>query len=149
MTVETPDLADEDAIRTLIEYWVEAALAKDLDAVMGCYTPDVVAFDAISALRFSGARAYRTHWESCLSFAPEGETIMEVHDLSTQVSGDVAFSHYLSRCGCSDETGEMKAGWMRATVCCRKVDGKWLIAHEHYSAPFDPQSGKALYDLEP
>ena len=25
----------------------------------------------------------------------------------------------------------------------------WRIAHEHFSAPFDPESGKALFDLEP
>jgi hypothetical protein len=24
-----------------------------------------------------------------------------------------------------------------------------MIVHEHFSAPFDPQSGKALLDLEP
>ena len=38
---------------------------------------------------------------------------------------------------------------MRATVCFRKTGRAWRIVHEHFSAPFDPESGKALFDLEP
>jgi hypothetical protein len=38
---------------------------------------------------------------------------------------------------------------MRVTVCFRNTEGTWMIVHEHFSAPFDPQSGKALLDLEP
>jgi ketosteroid isomerase-like protein len=38
---------------------------------------------------------------------------------------------------------------MRATVCCRNAGGRWRIAHEHFSAPFDMESGKALLGLEP
>jgi len=31
----------------------------------------------------------------------------------------------------------------------RKIDGTWLVAHEHSSVPFDPESGMAALDLEP
>jgi hypothetical protein len=30
-----------------------------------------------------------------------------------------------------------------------KTNGKWMIVHEHFSAPFDPESGKSLLNLEP
>jgi ketosteroid isomerase-like protein len=60
----------------------------------------------------------------------------------------VAFSHYLTRCG-AIENGEEKASWMRVTVGYRKTNGKWIIVHEHFSAPFDMESGKALFDLKP
>jgi ketosteroid isomerase-like protein len=39
--------------------------------------------------------------------------------------------------------------WMRATVCYRKLHGKWMVVHEHWSAPSDIESGKALLDLQP
>jgi ketosteroid isomerase-like protein len=39
--------------------------------------------------------------------------------------------------------------WWRATVCCRKVDGPWMVVHEHASAPFDAETGRASLDLEP
>jgi hypothetical protein len=31
----------------------------------------------------------------------------------------------------------------------RKIDGNWLIVHDHVSVPIDRQSGKALLNLEP
>jgi ketosteroid isomerase-like protein len=35
------------------------------------------------------------------------------------------------------------------TMGLRRVDGRWLIAHEHMSDPFDPDSGMALTHLTP
>ena len=39
--------------------------------------------------------------------------------------------------------------WIRATLCYRKIDGKWMVTHEHVSVPFDPESGQASLDLKP
>ena len=39
--------------------------------------------------------------------------------------------------------------WNRATLCFRKIDGKWRIMHEHDSVPFDPETGLASTNLEP
>ncbi len=39
--------------------------------------------------------------------------------------------------------------WVRATLGCRRIDGRWLITHDHESVPFDPASGQALTDLAP
>jgi uncharacterized protein (TIGR02246 family) len=141
---------DEKQIVALIGRWVEHACNGNLDGVMACYAPDVVAFDAIVALQFKGIDAYRKHWEYCMSFAgTTGDMVMKIPEVSVTVGGDVAFCHYLSICGCHDEDGKEQTGWMRGTVCLRKIDGQWLIAHEHYSAPFDPESMKALTELEP
>lgn len=38
---------------------------------------------------------------------------------------------------------------MRGTVCYRKLGGQWLVTHEHFSAPFDMESGKTMFDLAP
>jgi ketosteroid isomerase-like protein len=39
---------------------------------------------------------------------------------------------------------------VRATVCCRKIDGTWMVTHEYVSMPFymDPPF-KAAVDLKP
>ncbi len=73
----------------------------------------------------------------------------EAHDLHIEADRDIAFGSYLCFCGGPNEKGEEQSGWMRATVCLRRTEERWLIAHEHYSAPFDPESGKMLLDLEP
>jgi uncharacterized protein (TIGR02246 family) len=135
-------------IRGLIDDWASAARAKDLDAIFAHYASDILAFDAIAQLQFKGTEAYRKHWEACMAMCP-GQMIFEVHDLTITARDDVAFCHYLSRCGGTGPDGEEKVGWMRATAGLRQRGGRWLIVHEHFSAPFDPSSGKALLDLEP
>lgn len=133
-------LTEEDAIRALIDEWVRAAKTADLDAVAACYTPDIRAFDAISKLEFKGLEAYRAHWKMCMEMMPGSEMIMDLHDLEIEQNGELAFAHYLSLCGGTDEKGETQTGWMRATVCCRKTADGWKISHEHYSSPFDPET---------
>jgi len=61
----------------------------------------------------------------------------------------VGFCHYLYRVTGTLANGVKVDMWVRASVCCRKTDGKWMITHEHGSVPFDPESGKASLDLKP
>lgn len=144
----TDTRADETVrIRGLIADWAEAARAGDLDGIMAAYAPDLVAFDAIAQLQFKGAEAYRKHWQACLEQC--AGMIFEVHHLDLEAAGGVAFGHYLVRCGGTGPGGEEQVGWMRGTVCCRRTGGRWQIAHEHFSVPFDMASGKALLNLEP
>jgi uncharacterized protein (TIGR02246 family) len=139
---------DEARIRELMDNWAKKFRAKDLDGIMSIYAPDIVSFDAIARLQFKGVDEYRKHWEACLSFG-QGPIIFEIRDMNVATGDGVAFTHYLTRCGGTDQNGEEKASWMRATVCYRKINGEWKVVHEHYSAPFDMESGKALFDLEP
>ncbi|WP_286776406.1 nuclear transport factor 2 family protein, partial [Pseudomonas sp. UBA800] len=55
--------------------------------------------------------------------------------------------HWLNRCGPSED--ESQCGFMRATVAYRKEGGQWRVFHEHWSAPFDMETQKALFDLKP
>jgi uncharacterized protein (TIGR02246 family) len=134
-------------IGALMDRWLKAVRANDLKGIMSHYAPGVLAFDAVAQLQFKGEDAYAQHWEACLAMCP-GPMIFEIHNLEIAAAGDVAFSHYLARCG-AVENGEEKASWMRVTVGYRKINGNWAIVHEHFSAPFDMQSGKALFDLKP
>jgi ketosteroid isomerase-like protein len=78
-----------------------------------------------------------------------GDMIMRIPEMSVTVGGDVALCHYLFICGGTGEDGNEQTGWMRGTVCLRRIDGQWLITHEHYSVPFDPESMKVLTELQP
>jgi uncharacterized protein (TIGR02246 family) len=148
MATATIERTAEAQIRGLIEDWAKAAGTFDIDRVMEAYAPDILAFDAIAKLQFKGAQAYREHWQACAAMCP-GPMIFEVHDLAIEAGDDFAFGHYLVRCGTIGEDGKEQAGYMRATVCCRRTSGQWKIAHEHFSAPFDPESSQALLGLEP
>lgn len=137
----------EEQVRDVVRSFEAAIRAKDIESIVSHYAPDIVAFDAIAALQFKGREAYRKHWEACMTMCP-GAMIFEIHDVEVAARDDLAFCHFLSRCG-ADNEGEQKVGWMRGTVGLRRMGDRWLIVHEHWSAPFDPESGKALFDLQP
>lgn len=147
MTAPTA-LSAEAAALDCLERWAAAVRAKDPDAIAARYAPDIVAFDAILQLQFKGLEAYRRHWETCLTYC-QGPMIFEMHALTLHADTDVAFCHALIRCGGADETGETRASWMRMTAGLRRIEGEWRIVHEHHSAPFEMESGKALFELEP
>jgi ketosteroid isomerase-like protein len=135
------------AIRDMLEHWRGAVVSGDLDGIMAHYATDILSFDAVAQLQFKGAEVYRRHWQACMEMC-KGPMVFEMHQLSLTVRGDIAFGHYLTRCG-GVEDGQEKTSWMRATVCLKEIGGRWLIAHEHFSVPFDMQSGKAMFDLTP
>lgn len=138
----------EAQIRTLLEGWSVAVKEKNLEAIMAYYASDIVAYDAIMQLQFKGAKAYREHWQFCLGIC-EGAMLFEQHEVTVHADGHLAFAHWLNRCGGADESGEVKASWMRASAAYRKTDDGWRAVHEHFSAPFDMASGNALFDLQP
>ena len=83
MTTGRTKADDEGQIRARIDEWAKAARAKDIDRVISHYAPDVVAFDAIAALQFKSAEAYRKHWEACFAMC-SGRTIFEIPDITGQ-----------------------------------------------------------------
>lgn len=148
MLTENRNTQAEDQIRANVETGRQALLKRDLETIMSFYAPEVVAYDAIFALQFKGIEAYRKHWEASLSMCPNGMAF-DIGDVTVIADENVAFAHYLVHCGGTDEKGETNGGWMRATQCLRRIDDQWKIVHEHYSSPFDPASGKTLFDVTP
>jgi uncharacterized protein (TIGR02246 family) len=148
MNAETAKATAEAQIREVLDSWLKAVLSADVAAITSHYAPDVLAFDAVSALQFKGVEAYRKHWEKCLTMCAHGSMIFELHDVKVTADRNVAFATALTRCGGTNEDGEEKSGWMRMTTGYRRIDGKWLVVHEHFSAPFDMETLKML-DLKP
>jgi uncharacterized protein (TIGR02246 family) len=138
---------DVDAIRKLIDDWTTALRARDVDAMMAFYAPDVVFFDGIAPLQI-GLDAYRKNWEVYFQWFP-GTVNFETRDLKITASGDAAFARGLVHLTGTNAEGKEDGAWMRETVGYEKVNGKWLITHEHWSMPMDMESGKALTNLQP
>jgi uncharacterized protein (TIGR02246 family) len=148
MTTESGRAAAETEIRDLVDGWVEAIRAGDVDARVASYAPDVLSFDAVNPLQRVGSDAVRERLEVWLS-AYRGPVGYELRDLRVTAADDVAFCHSLNHI-----TGTLKEGgdvdmWVRTTVGFRKVDGRWIVTHEHTSSPFDLETGKASVDLQP
>ena len=120
----------------------------DLERVMSFYAPDIVSFDIVPPLQHVGAGAKRKNWVDAFSVyqRPLG---YEIRDLTITASDDVACGHSLNRISGALKTGRAIDFWLRWTTCFRKIDGTWIIAHDHVSVPLDLESGRALLNLEP
>ena len=139
---------NEAAIRELIDGFVEAVRAKDINGVMSVYAPDLVAFDVVPPLQYVGAEAFRKVWQEVFETF-QGPIPYEVRDLSITTGDDVAFSHSLNRNSGTMKNGRKTDLWLRWTACYRKTNGKWRIARLQISVPVDLRTGKAMVDLKP
>lgn len=146
--MNTANSQSQEAIRETIEAWTRAVRAKDIDAIMAHYAADCRDFDAVAQLQFRGREAYKAHWQACMEFC-QGPHTFEPHELEIAAAEDLAFSHFLTHCGGTNEQGEQQSGWLRTTLCMRRIDGQWLIVHDHFSVPFDMKSGELLFNLQP
>jgi uncharacterized protein (TIGR02246 family) len=143
----TQHVIDEAEIRLRIDNLVGAIRTIDLESVMSMYAPDVVSFDIEPPLQHVGAPAKRRNWTRV--FAKYQRLSYEIRDLRITVGDDVAFGHSLNRIRGTLKNGETNESWVRSTIGLRRVDGRWLIAHDQVSVPLDLESGKALLNLEP
>jgi len=67
-----------------------------------------------------------------------------LHDVRIEASGDVGFSYLIeSYVGHLRDSGEAVTLNFRQTHGWKKIDGKWLIVHEHWSFPVDAATGQA------
>jgi uncharacterized protein (TIGR02246 family) len=148
MTPAKSKARDEAQIRALIEARVKAVHAKDVNGAMESITPDILLFDVVNPLHHRGRDAERKRAQEWFS-SFQGPIGYEIRDLNISTCDDVAFSHCLNRYSGTTTDGGKFGMWVRATTCYRKIDGTWMITHEHQSVPFDTESGKASLDLEP
>src|SRR5262252_9081490 len=85
----------EAAIRQRVADWAAAISAKNLDAVVSLYAPDVVAFDLTPPLRYAGADGKRRAWQAVLA-ALSGPIAYAVRDLNVTTHGELAFAYSLN-----------------------------------------------------
>jgi ketosteroid isomerase-like protein len=141
-------MASEDEIRALMDERANAARSKDVDRIMAQFAPNVRSYEFAPPLQILGAGAVREICEQGYAAFP-GTFEFETRDLHITAGDDVAFCYGFDHIRGTTHDGVMGDVWTRATTCFRKIDGKWLITHQHLSVPADLANGKAYVDLEP
>jgi ketosteroid isomerase-like protein len=125
--------ADSD-IRTLLDSRVDACRTKDIDRLMSLYSPDIIYYDVVFPLRFTGSAEVRRNFMRWFD-EYDGPIGLETHELRIAIGADVAFAHMLHVDSGTRNNGVEGEVWLRSTVCCQQSSGKWLITHEHISIP--------------
>lgn len=143
------DSEDEAEIRRQRELWKAAFEAGDVDRIMSFYAPadQIVAFDIMPPLEFDGWDDYRSNWVDFLGQF-DGAPSIETRDMAIACSGDVAFVRCLTRLG-GVMQGKPVDIWTRETNGMRKIEGTWLVVHDHVSVPVDFSTGQPCMALKP
>jgi uncharacterized protein (TIGR02246 family) len=147
MALDNVSSIDQAQIRRVIESSADAIRAKDVDAVMANYAPDLVVFDMTPPLQVN-AQGYRQNFARWFA-SVEGPIDYEIGQLRIAASGDLGVCSMIGRVKSTDKRGKKRDGGVRVTTSLRKIDGKWLVVHEHVSVPLDMTTGEALMSLAP
>lgn len=102
-----------------------------MKGILANHTKDILMFDVPVPLLSKGIARYRKTWELFFRHGSPGDDVFVIEDLRIVAGSDVAFA-----------TGLLRIGGSRKPVCrltlgLKKRRGRWLIAHEHHSAPHE------------
>jgi len=136
-------MSDEEQIRNLIQSWAEAVHRGDLDRVLADHADDLVMFDVPPPYQgVRGLAAYAETWPPFFTWQASGARF-DIESLAVTAGTDVGFAFALLRCGTPKEFAENPEQRLRLTVGLRKVDGRWVVTHEHHSFPDVPADAGA------
>lgn len=137
-------------IRKVIE--AKAALLEtgDVKAMLRYHAPQVVTFSLappLGTLADGTDPAPIERWIDTFETPPK----RTVTRLEITADGDVAFATSIDSLTATPRgTTEPFTLWYRVTVGLRRIDGTWLITHEHSSVPFYMDGSlRAAVDLNP
>ncbi|WP_345763970.1 YybH family protein [Diaminobutyricibacter sp. McL0608] len=145
----TTTTADTE-IRAVLAERERAMRARDADALGELFTDDLVSFSLAPPLASEGRdvealRAWLATFDGPIEF--------EITEAVIEADGDIAFARSINRLTATPKGSDTPFTlWFRSTLGLRRVDGNWLIAHDHGSTPFymDPSTGfRAAIDLVP
>jgi ketosteroid isomerase-like protein len=137
-------------IREVIEARAAALQAGDVKAMLAYQTPEVVEFSLAPPLATrtdSTDPAPTERWLATFEAPPK----RAVTQLEITADGDVAFATSIDSMSATPRgADESFTLWYRVTLGLRRVDGRWLVCHEHTSVPFEMDGSlRASVDLEP
>jgi PhnB protein len=146
MNMRDSKTTGEAGIRGVIEQRTRAFHDKNAGGVVSCRTDDYVQYSLAPPLSHVSDPGNIAGW-----FATwQGPVGINVRDLRMVIGGDTAFSFGLSHMTGTKTDGIEVDLWFRETLCFRKTNGSWKIAHEHSSVPFYMDgSFRAAVDLKP
>ncbi len=142
---------NEQEIRALEDRFAAAVKAKDVEAIMKAYAPgaELVVFDVVPPRQYVGVDAYKKDWQEFFAGNTGPIDQFELTDLSITADAKLAYGHSIQHLVATQKDGSKLDLTVRVTDCYRKIDGKWLITHEHVSVPVDLATGKADLSSKP
>ena len=139
-------MSDADQpIRAVLAAYQAAVLAKDVEAFVSIYADDARIFELWGTWEHDIAswREMATGW---FAFLGDERSVVEAHDVRTQVSGDMALLTASLTYRAVDASGQaLRSLDNRLSWVLRERGGRWFVVHEHTSVPLAHDGGKGIF----
>jgi ketosteroid isomerase-like protein len=126
--------ADELELRGIFNRWAKAVREEDFEAIRASHHPDILMFDVPPPFLSQGIEAYMETWKIFYAFAPKPVTF-NFDEIEIVAGFEVAFLTAIGHCRNIEPDGQVIPLDFRLTMGFRRIDGHWLIVHEHHSLP--------------
>ena len=137
--------ASDQPVRQALAAYQAAVLAKDVDAFVAIYADDARIFELWGTWEHDIAswREMATGW---FAFLGDERSVVEAHDVRTQVSGDMALLTASLTYRAVDASGQaLRSLDNRLSWVLRERSGRWFVVHEHTSVPLAHDGGKGIF----
>lgn len=136
-------------VATFLENFAETIRNGNIDKIMSFYSKDIVAFDMMPPLSFNNFEKYKRNWEVSFTEFFTFPVNFTFEQQKIDVSGDLAIVRSFIHMSGDSIHGENMESWLRSTIELKRIDGRWLITHEHNSVPLDEETMKGIMTLSP
>ena len=138
-------MSDADQpIRAVLAAYQAAVLAKDVEAFVSIYADDARIFELWGTWEHDIA-SWREMAKGWFAFLGDQRSVVTAHDVRAQVSGDMAMLSASLTYTAVDAAGQdLRSLDNRLSWVLRQRGGRWLVVHEHTSAPLAHEDGKGI-----
>jgi ketosteroid isomerase-like protein len=141
MSVSTSELAG------LCEMYEDSVYQKNYLALASIYHENILAFDLWEGGMYEGRANWSKSIKNWLTSLPENERVeAKVELLKAETAGGLGFAYGCVTYRAIDENKvELRKMKNRLTWGVVKINGNWLIAHQHTSVPIEFETTKAIF----
>ena len=139
-------MTERESIEKLLDAYIAAVRAKDVDAFVALFDEEVRVFDMWGRWSYDGAGEWREMASEWFGSLGSEQVAVDFRDVQTIAGeGVAAASAFVTFKALSADGDELRAMNNRLTWVLRKTDdGAWKVVHEHTSAPIDFETSKVI-----
>lgn len=120
-----------EEIQSIVENWVTAIQQKNMEGIMHNHTNDILMFDVPVPLLSKGLKEYEKTWDLFFQYSMGGKDSFQLEEFQIHAGDTVAFCTALIKLSNSENPQ------CRLTLGLKKINGQWMIMHEHHSSPHE------------
>ncbi|THF86215.1 SgcJ/EcaC family oxidoreductase [Deinococcus sp. KSM4-11] len=127
----------------ILDAYATAVYARDVDALLALYHPDVTVYDMWESWLYDGRDAWRGMVEGWFGSLGDGRVEVTFDNVRSTATPELALVHaFVTYTGQSASGERLRAMNNRVSMTLVPEGDRWLIQHEHSSAPAQFETGK-------